>query len=148
MYRDEPSRAAYARKYLHVGPVQINRSGDYQYYLWVGIWNTMHTSDPAENRDGFDSIVLFVDGELLLLDASGWTPEAIGASEHAYLKPVAGSADVYYRVTMDQIRLIAQSNDIRLQTTASLPMEFEMWNTQTAAKESINSFLDYVLVRF
>jgi len=146
LYRDEPSRAAYARSYLHLGPIQINRSGDFKYFLRVGIWNTMHTADVTENRDGFDSIVLFVDGEPLPLDAAGWTPASIGASEPVYVKPVAASVDAYYRVTTDQIRLIAQSNDFRLQTTGSSPRDFEMWDWQTAAKDALQAFLEQVFL--
>ena len=142
MYRDEPGRAAYARNFLHLGPIRVNRSGDYRYFLWVGIWSTMQTISPAEHQQGFDSIVLFVDGEPLLLDVTGWTPGAIGVSEPVYVKPVATSVDAYYRVTADQIRLIAESSDLRLRTTGSSPQDFEMWDQQKAAKISLQTFFD------
>lgn len=142
MYRDEPARAAYARKFLHIGPIRVNRSGNYQYFLWVGIWSTMQTASPSDSRAGFDSIVLFVDGEPLLLDVSGWTPAAIGVSEPVYVKPVASSVDAYYRVTADQIRLIAESGELRLRTTGTTPRDFEMWERQSAAKSSLQAFLD------
>ena len=146
MYRDEPSRAAYARNFLHVGPLQINRSGDYQYFLWVGMWSTTPTTDVTASQNGFDSIILFVDGEPLPLDASGWTPAVIGASEHVYVKPVASTLDVYYRVTTDQIRLIAEGSDIRLQTTGSSPRSFELWDEQTSAREALREFFRQVLL--
>ena len=38
LYRDNPAAAAYARNVVHLGPIEINRSGEYRYYLWVGIW--------------------------------------------------------------------------------------------------------------
>jgi hypothetical protein len=144
MYRDTPSQAAYARNFLHLGPIQVNRSGSYQYYLWIGIWNTVQTASVAEHRDGFDSIILFADGEPLALELSGWTAETIGASEPVYLKPVANSADAYYRVTADQIRLIASANDIRLRTTGPYWREFDLWGRQTAARTSLSKFLDRV----
>lgn len=143
MYRDDPSRAAYARNYLHIGPLQVNRSGNYQYFLWIGIWNTMQTATPAEHMDGFDSIVLFVNGEPLQLDVSGWTPEAIGASQPVYLKPVASSTDAYYRVTADQIRLIAESREIRLKTSGASSREFGTWDATHADMSGWQTFLDY-----
>ncbi len=146
MYRENPSQAAYARNIVHLGPIQVNRSGYYQYYLWIGIWNTMQTADLSEHRDGFESIVLFADGEPLLLELSGWTPEAIGTSERVYLKPVASSADAYYQVTADQIRLIAQSRDIRLRTTGSSPKEFALWDDQESAKTDLTEFLTRVFL--
>jgi len=144
LYRDNPSQAAFARNYVHLGPLQVNRSGAFQYFLWIGIWNTMQTASLAEHRDGFESIVLYADGEPLSLELSGWTPEAIGASEPVYLKPVATSADAYYRVTADQIRLIAESRDIRLRTTGTLPKEYELWNDQKSARNDLIEFLGRV----
>jgi len=146
MYRDTPSQAAYARNYAHLGPIQVNRRGSYKYYLWIGIWNTMQTTDLGEHRDGFESIVLFADGEPLLLELSGWAPEAIGTSEPVYLKPVASSADAYYQVTADQIRLIAQSRDIRLRTTGSSPKDFELWDDQKSARNDLTEFLTRVFL--
>lgn len=144
MYRDTPSRAAYARNYIYLGPIQVNRAGAYQYFLWVGIWNTMQTADLTERRDGFESIIIFADGEPLFLDIAGWTPDAIGASEPVYLKPVASASDAYYRVTADQIRLIAEAREIRLRTTGSSAREFTMWDEQKAARSDLADFVNRV----
>ena len=146
MYRENPSQAAYARNYVHLGPIQVNRSGSYHYYLWIGIWNTMQAADLSKHRDGFESVVLFADGEPLLLELSGWTPAAIGTSEPVYLKPVASSADAYYQVTADQIRLIAESREIRLRTTGSSPKEFELWDDQKSARSDLTEFLSRVFL--
>jgi len=106
----------------------------------------MQTADLSEHRDGFESIILFADGEALLLELSGWTPEAIGTSEPVYLKPVASAADAYYRVTADQIRLIAESRDIRLRTTGSSPKDFELWDDQKSARNDLTEFLTRVFL--
>jgi len=145
LYRETPAQAAYARDYAHLGPIQINRSGSYQYFLWVGSWATMHRSDVSEHRDGFESIVIFADGEPLVLELSGWTPDAIGASESTYLKPVASSTDAYYQVTVDQIRLIAEARDIRLRTSGASPKEYGLWDQQAEAKTDLAQFLSHVL---
>lgn len=139
--RDTPGRAAYARDYAHIGPIEVNRSGVTKYYLWIGSWATMQRSSVSEHRDGFESIVIFADGEPLLLDLAGWTPDAIGASEPSYLKPVAASTDAYYQVTVDQIRLIAEARDIRLRTTGSSPKEFELWDDQASARINLAEFV-------
>lgn len=141
MYREDPAHAAFARNYVHVGPIQVNRSGDYQYFLWLGVWNNMQAADSTLHRDGLDSIVIFADGEPLSLEVSGWTPDAIGTSEPVYLKPVASSTDAYYRVTADQIRLIAEATDLRLRTTGARPREFEPWDAQIAARNDLQEFL-------
>ncbi|MGI9206291.1 MAG: hypothetical protein ACR2Q3_19910 [Woeseiaceae bacterium] len=141
MYREDPAQAAFARNYVHVGPIQVNRSGNYQYFLWLGVWNNMQDLNSTSHRDGLGSIVIFADGEPLSLEISGWTPDAIGTSEPVYLKPVASSADAYYRVTADQIRLIAEATDIRLRTSGAKPREFEPWDGQLAARNDLQEFL-------
>lgn len=141
LYRDTPARAAYARDYAHIGPIEVNRSGIYKYFLWVGSWATMQTSSISEHRDGFESIVIFADGEPLNLELSGWTPDAIGVGGPTYLKPVASSTDAYYQVTVDQIRFIVQARDIRLRTTGLLPREFLLWDDQASARKDFAEFL-------
>jgi hypothetical protein len=145
LYRDNPSQAAFARNLVSFGPLQVNRGGRFEYFLWLGIWSTDQTPGVAAHRDGFDSIVLFVNGEPLPLEVIGWTPSAIGASEPVYPQPVASALDAYYRVTADQIRLIANSDDIYLRTTGLRPRQFESWDDQAAARESFRLFLSSVV---
>ena len=140
-YRDVAGRAAFARDFVHVAPLEVNRSGRYRYYLWLGIWNTMHNAPAAASRDGFESIVIFADGEPLLLDISGWTPGAIGASEPVHIKPVASAADAYYEVTVDQLRLIAEARSIRLQPIESRGVTYEPWDDLASARAGLVEFL-------
>jgi hypothetical protein len=141
MVRDTPMYGAHSRSFVQVGTIEVNHSGSIQYYLWLGTWNTDHVASTAEHRDGFDSIILFVDGEPLLLDAVGWTPAAIGVSAPVYTRPFSRSVDAYYRVNTNQLGLIANSNDLRLLTSSSTPREFELWDTQTKAKDDLSEFL-------
>ena len=141
LYSDAPGHAAYARNFVSLGPLQTNRSGNYQYFIWLGIWSTHRTSLEPDERDGFDSIILFVDGEPLNLGVAGWTPETIGASEPIYAQPVASATDAYYRVTADQIRLIAEADEVSLQTTGFSSSSFELWDEQSAARQGLREFL-------
>ena len=143
-YRDSPSRAAYARNFLHLAPIEINRSGSYRYYIWISAWSTMETADLAERRDRLESIIVFADGEPVILKLAGWTPEAIGTSEPTYLKPVASAADAYYEVTIDQIRHITNAKDIRLGSGSSRSDSYEPWDDQGAVRESMRAFLEHV----
>lgn len=141
LYRNDPAQAAYARNLVSLGPLQINRSGHYQYFLWLGIWNTNFKASEANGRDGFDSIVLFADGEPLTLDVSGWTPSTISASEPVYLQPVASALDAYYEVTVDQLRLIAEADDLSLLTTGFRSQSFELWDEQVGARQDFKRFV-------
>lgn len=141
LYRDDSSRAAHARDFVYVGPLGVNRMGDYRYYLWLGIWSSLDDRAMSEQRDGFDSIVLFADGEPMRLELAGWTLSAIGVSQTVYNKPTATAADAYYPVTFDQIRLIAEATDIRLQTSAGRSVSYEPWDSQTTAMSGMEQFV-------
>jgi hypothetical protein len=145
LYRDNSAYAAYARDYVYLGPVEINRMGEYSYYLWLGIWSTISDAARSYQRDGFESITLYTDGEPLQLELVGWTLESIGVSEPVYVKPVASAADAYYRVTIDQIRLIANAREIELHTGTSPARVYLMWDRQGSAHASLREFLDHSL---
>jgi hypothetical protein len=140
-YRDNSGAAAFARNFVHLGPLEVNQTGSFRYYLWLGIWNTMQHSDSGEPRQGFESIVVYADGEPLQLELAGWTAEAIGASEPVYLKPVSSAADAYYEVSVDHIRLIATAKRVRIQSTGPQRRSYELWNHQELAKASLAEFV-------
>jgi len=140
-YRDDSGKAAFARNYLHLGPLEVNRMGSFHYYLWLGIWNTMQDVEMGETRDGFESVVIYADGEPLALELSGWSPAAIGATVPVYVRPVASAADAYYEVTVDHLRVIAESQDIRIQSTGPDSRNYGMWDQQKDAKNSLSEFL-------
>jgi hypothetical protein len=142
LYRDNSAYAAHARDYVYLGPVEINRMGDYSYYLWLGIWSTISDEERAFQRDGFESITLYADGEPLQLELVGWTLESIGVSEPVYVKPVASAADAYYRVTIDQIRLIANAREIELHAGTAPVRVYLMWDRQGSAHASMREFVD------
>jgi hypothetical protein len=144
MYRGNSARGALARRYVLLGPIQVNRSGNYQYFLWLGTWSTGRSIDPAEYRHSLGSITILVDSEPLSLDVSGWTPESIGTSEPVYATPVASSADAYYRITADQIRLLAGAKEIRLRTSGTEPGEYKLWDDQDAARSDLIEFINRV----
>jgi len=143
-YRDNSSTAAHAREFIHLGPVQVNRMGQYRYFLWLGAWSTMQSGHLSEQMDGLESLIVIADGEPMPLMLAGWTPDSIGASESVYMKPAASLAEAYYEVTVDQLRFIAGASDIRLLTTALKPASYEAWDDQATARHSLAEFVDYV----
>lgn len=144
-YRDIPSVAAYARDLIHLGAIEVNRAGDFRYFLWVGAWKTMDSDVTGRQNDSFYSIAILADGEPLLLDVAGWTPDAIGASTSVYTKPVASALDAYFYVTADQVRLIAQASDVRIRTLGSVTREYVLWENQANARHAFAAFVHEVM---
>jgi len=140
-YHDRSGRAAHARDYVHMAPMEVNRGGTYRYFVWLGIWNTLQDRQTSGPRDGFESIVVIADGETRMLELSGWTAASVGASEPIYLKPVASSSDAYYEVTADYIRLLAGSKDIRIQSTGPRGTSYEPWDNQARGLASMQELL-------
>jgi hypothetical protein len=143
-YDDRSGMAAYARDFVNVGPLEVNQMGNYRYYLWLGIWSTAQILDDSDQRDGFETIYLFVDGEPFKLDAEVWSGNPIGISQSPYIKPVSTAAEAYYPVTIDQIRLIAEASSLRLRTSGTDSGSYELWDDQNSASQSIKRFLEYV----
>ena len=141
LYRDRSAQAAFARDFVYLGPIEVNNMGRRQYFLWLGIWSTTDSATSAADIGDLDTVVIYADGEPLRLDLAGLTPASIGVSEPVYVKPVASSMDAYYRVTTDQIRVIAEARDIELMTGAARPQRFLPWDNTSMAMESLRAFL-------
>jgi len=141
LYSDNSAYAAHARDYVYLGPIEVNTMGMRSHFLWLGIWSTIRDDErQLADRSGFESVVLFVDGEPLPLELAGWTLDAIGVSEPVYVKPVASAADAYYYVTLDQVRLLATAQQIDLRVGAARPRVYELWDQQGASRNALQEF--------
>jgi hypothetical protein len=141
-YRDVSGRAALAKDFVYVAPVAVNRGGNYRYFIWLGIWTVAGEASTDAMRDGFESILLVADGAPLQLAVTGWTVDAIGASEPVYSKPVASAADAYYEVTLDQLRPLAEALHLRLLIGGNALDMFEPWDDQRRGKAALLEFID------
>ena len=143
-YRDQSSRAAYARDFIDLAPLRVNRMGEERYYLWLAAWSTMQDESLAEKLDGLETIVIFADGEPMRIELTAWTPGDLGISQPVYTKPLANAGEAYYEVTADQLRLMAHARDLRLQTAGSGTRHFEPWRTQEGGLDGMRAFLTHV----
>ena len=141
-YRDVSGRAALAKDFVYMAPVAVNRGGNYRYYIWLGIWTVAGEGSTDATRDGFESILLVADGEPLQLEITGWTVGAIGASEPVYSKPAASAADAYYELTLDQLRPLADAEQLRLHIGGDARDTFEPWDDQRRGKAALLEFID------
>lgn len=145
LVRDTPAYGAYARSFVELGALEINRMGSRRYFLWVNTWNTDRVATMAEHRDGFETVMLVVDGEPLSLDVHSWTPGAIGLSESVHPRLVIATADAFYAVTTNQLALIAGASDLWLRTSGADSREFHLWDRQEAALADLAAFVDYAV---
>jgi hypothetical protein len=145
MSPDTPLNRESRRDYLQLGVVEVNQMGSLQYYLWLGITLVNQESYADDQAEGFESIVLAVHDESFTLDAEGWTSGVIGTSEPVYQKLFPDSAEAYYPVTLEQIQMLADSDNLMLRTTGSTPGEFVSWYRQTTFESDLAEFLGAVM---
>ena len=133
-----------ARDYVQIGAIEVNRMGALQYYLWLGISEVEYTKSEDRYPKGFESIVFNAGGEEFQLEVRGWTQEAIGASEPVYKKLFRNTVDAYYEVTLDQIQLLTDVDDIKFRTIGPAPKEYVSWYKSITAKDDLTEFIRIV----
>lgn len=105
--RSEPGYSRSARDYLYLGPVETDRQGVREYYLWVGVGTTLDRGFlvPGVGRPK----------ELLLRAGREWMQlqlepvAALGAdlsAGHLYRTAVKTRAELAARVTLNQLELM------------------------------------------
>ena len=142
---DTPYDRSATRDYLRIGAIEVNRMGNLEYFLWIGISDFNHMTSGIQQPEEFESITLIVGSEESQFDVRGWTPDAIGASKPVYKKLFRNSADAYYQVTLEHIQRLAAADVLKLRTSGSEPRDFVPWYKQTTAKDDLAEFLETVL---
>ncbi len=103
--------AAGARDYAYLGPVEINRMGERQYYLWVGLASTIDQDYVQREPPKADTLALIVNGEPMMLPLTAWETDLD-------LPPYESPAPVYATfsaaTTVDQIHRIADAEFVEL----------------------------------
>ena len=145
MSPDTSFSKANERDFVQMGAIEVNRMGARQHYVWLGISEVEQMASADRHPAGYDSIVLIAGDRDIRLDVLGWSPQAIDASEPVYAKLFANSADAYYRITLDQIRLLSDTDKLKLRTTGSSAKEFVPWYEQAGFREDLGAFLGIVM---
>ena len=97
-----------ARDYLYLGPVETNRQGSRDYYLWVGVATTLDRGYLAQPLALPDTLYLQVGDELMELRLLPWGEREPGLQRvDLYDTAVALEAELAARVTLSQLMLLA-----------------------------------------
>ncbi len=104
--RTEPRYSRSLRDYLYVGPVETNRQGVREYFLWVGVATTLDRGFIAPLADLPSTLYVNIDGEPIALPLSPWhelMPTQI--TDPVYETAVPLRAELAARVTLQQLAL-------------------------------------------
>ena len=106
--RTQPQYSGSGRDYLYLGPVETNRQGVREYYVWVGVATTLDRGYivPAETEP--ERVFIEVAEEPMELALRPWREREPGLHDaHVYGTPVHLGAELAARVTLDQLLKLA-----------------------------------------
>ncbi|RLA27775.1 MAG: hypothetical protein DRR11_17710 [Gammaproteobacteria bacterium] len=138
-YRAEPLLAANSRDYVYVGPVEVNRTGQREYFLWLHYCSTIDRNRFAGDHTPSRAFLFIDDKPMELVQA-----QKIKLDESLYTVPVTGGITVLYRVTRDQLHKLARADQIRLVTEMG-PRNTEEYTVWKGAEEGFQLFASYLL---
>jgi hypothetical protein len=130
--RTEPRYSRSARDYVYLGPVETNRQGVHEYFLWVGIASTIDRGFVAPEAEEPRALYLEVRGEPIELPLRVWHELVpTGIKKPMYSTTVPVRAELAARVTLQQLALIggASPDSVSLATgDSSAPRTFVRWD--------------------
>ncbi|MGI9258010.1 MAG: hypothetical protein ACR2QQ_04175 [Gammaproteobacteria bacterium] len=122
-----PGYTVAARDYLYVGPVETNRLGTREYYLWMGAASTVDRELRGNSLPESETLLIIADGAPVTLALEQWNP---GFDDEPYESPVPTTQNWGARVSTHQIQRIARATSVEIQlvseTGESTP--YELWD--------------------
>jgi hypothetical protein len=136
-FSEEPMLAANARDYIYLGPAELNRSGTYEYILWLEFFSTLDRGWAA-GLDRNSRLVLMLDGKPMELAEAAADIDGL-----PYRSPVATDPPVSYRVTRDQLRLLGGARQVSIiaQSGTGMTREYRRWDKR-AGLRNFAAYLD------
>ena len=120
-----PRVATTARDYAYLGPLQLNRMGEIESYVWVGVASTLDRAAINEPPPALTSLVLLLDGVPMRLQLEPWT-EGVAPP---YVIPAPLLFSQRARVAGDQLQRIAGARSVvaRFTTADGTDRRYELW---------------------
>ena len=139
VWLDEPVVLAYtvprvattARDYAYLGPLQLNRLGEIESYVWVGVASTLDRAAIDEQPPALTHLVLLLDGVPMQLQLEPWT-EGV---EPPYVIPAPLLFSQQARVAGDQLQRIASARRVeaRFTTADGVDRRYTLWRGDYSA---------------
>jgi hypothetical protein len=139
--RTEAQYSLSARDYVYLGPVETNRQGLREQYLWVGIATTLDRGFLAPESELPVALIATVRDEPIRFELQPWEDLLPGSSPQAiYATDVALGGQLGARVTLDQIRLLAtaQPTAIRVTDPSGRSRIYSLWEPSADWSEFTN----------
>jgi hypothetical protein len=106
--RTQPQYSGSGRDYLYLGPVETNRQGVREYYVWVGVATTLDRGYLVPTVSEPERVFVDVAGEPMELELRPWHEREPSLRDaRVYGTPVRLGAELAARVTLNQLQKLA-----------------------------------------
>ena len=133
------------RDYVEIGAFEVNKSGARRHYLAFTLWSTIDRSASQWSRTAaeYSSVTLWADDQPIQLRLSSGSHDDIGVSTSVFSRPSPSAREMYYEVTLAQLRALAQAQRWTLAPGGMVEGEqqFTRWRGST---ESLSQFISIV----
>jgi hypothetical protein len=139
--RTDPGYSRSARDYLYIGPLETNRQGVHEYYLWVGAATTIDRGLIAAAMESPTALYVTIGGEPMEFPLRSMADLLRRTSDAPlYATAIPLQAELGARVTLQQLELIdaAALESIGVASDGSPLRTYVRW-------ESAASFADFLL---
>jgi hypothetical protein len=137
--RTEPRYSRSARDYVYLGPVETNRQGVREYFLWVGVATTIDRGFIAPEAQASRTLYIEVRGEPVELPLKPWRELVpAGIRKPMYSTTVPVREELAARVTLQQLALIGGASPDSVSLAAgegAAPRTFIRWNGASSFDE-------------
>lgn len=119
--------AGAARDYAYIGPVEINRMGRREHFLWVGLASTVDRALADVSPAGVRTLALIVDGQPMTLPLRKWSMKL---DESPYRSTVPVYATHSAHASLDQIQRIASADSVAVHivTDSGQTTRYQRWH--------------------
>jgi hypothetical protein len=129
--RTEPRYSRSARDYLYLAPIETNRQGVREYYLWVGVATTIDRGFIAPAAEEPRTLYVEVQGAPIVLPLKAWRELVpTGIEKPMYSTAVPVREELAARVTLQQLTLIGAESPASVGLGAgesNAPRRFARW---------------------
>jgi len=109
--RTESRYSRSARDYVYIGPIEVNRQGTREYYLWVGVGTTLDRGYLAPEPQMPETLYVVAQGEPMELGLHRWDAETLDVGHvRVYRTEVRLRREFAARVTLNQLALLANAS--------------------------------------
>lgn len=129
--RTEGQYSQSARDYIYLGPVETNRQGVREYYLWVGVTTTLDRGFLAPENEAPETLYAVVHGEPMVLELEPWSRRVPGlGAMDLYDTAVESRNHLAARVSLHQLAILASEGleSVRVEDLSGRIRLYRRWD--------------------